>query len=133
MGAPAGRGRSGRSGSGRRRLAGALKCHPKLPFGCGSKPMVLFWGRCTTQFRPILVEIGMFTGGPIWILTHGHLAVAPRHESKWCLGSKPCTPGEHQNWWQMDAHPPQNGAIGYAVMPHGQMAPGVHSPTTKLG
>ena len=23
------------------------------------------------------------------------------------------TPGEHQNKWQMDVHPPQNGAIGY--------------------
>ena len=24
------------------------------------------------------------------------------------------TPGEHQNRWQMDVYPPQNGAIGYA-------------------
>ena len=24
------------------------------------------------------------------------------------------TPGEHQNSWQMDVHPPHNGAIGYA-------------------
>ena len=25
--------------------------NPQLPFGCGSKPMVPFWGRCTTHFR----------------------------------------------------------------------------------
>ena len=29
-------------------------------------------------------------------------------------GSKPCTPGEHPNRWQMDVHPPQNGAMGSA-------------------
>ena len=33
-------------------------------------------------------------------------------------GSKPCTPGEHQNRWQMDVHPPQNGAIGSAPWPY---------------
>ena len=33
--------------------------------------------------------------------------------------SKPCTPGEHQNRWQMDVHPPQNGVVGYAPWPHG--------------
>ena len=33
-------------------------------------------------------------------------------------GSKPCTPGEHQNRWQMDVHPPQYGAIGYAPWPN---------------
>ena len=33
-----------------------------------------FWDRCTTHFRTcILVGIGMFTGGTIWVLTHGHL------------------------------------------------------------
>ena len=32
-------------------------------------------------------------------------------------GSKPCTPGEHQNRWQMDVHPLQNGAIGSAPLP----------------
>ena len=39
-------------------------------------------------------------------------------------GSKPCTPGEHHNWWQMDVHPPQNGiAIGYAPWPHKRTKP----------
>ena len=34
-------------------------------------------------------------------------------------GSKPCTPGERQNRWQMEVHPPQNGiAIGYAPWPN---------------
>ena len=33
-------------------------------------------------------------------------------------GSKPCTPGEHPNRWQMDVHPPQNGAIGSAPWPY---------------
>ena len=32
-------------------------------------------------------------------------------------GSKPCTPGERQNRWQMDVHP-QNGAVGYATHGH---------------
>ena len=32
-------------------------------------------------------------------------------------GSKPCTPAEHENRWQMDVHPPQNGAIGDALWP----------------
>jgi hypothetical protein len=27
--------------------------------------------------------------------------------------SKPCTPGEHQNRWQMDVHPPKNGINRY--------------------
>ena len=29
----------------------------------------------------------------------------------------PCTPGEHQKRWQMDVHPPQNGAMGFAPWP----------------
>ena len=33
-------------------------------------------------------------------------------------GSKPCTPGEYRNGWQMDVHPPQNGAIGCAPLPN---------------
>ena len=31
-------------------------------------------GEFTTQFRTILVGIGMLTGGTIWILTHGQMA-----------------------------------------------------------
>jgi hypothetical protein len=27
--------------------------------------------------------------------------------------SKPCTPGEHQNSWKMDVHPPKNGINRY--------------------
>ena len=30
-------------------------------------------GEFTTDFRTILVRIGMFTGGTFWILTHGHI------------------------------------------------------------
>ena len=45
-----------------------------------SKPfwLIPFWlvGECTTHFRLYCVGIGMFTGGTIWILTHGHLAIA---------------------------------------------------------
>ena len=46
-------------------------------------------------------------------------------------GSKPCIPGEHQNRWQMDVHPPQNGAIGYAPWPnilHHLRNPGMRNP-----
>ena len=32
-------------------------------------------GRCT-HFRTHLVGIGMFTGGTIWILTHGHMGAS---------------------------------------------------------
>ena len=35
-------------------------------FGCGPKPMVPFWGRCTTYYRTYL-RYG--------ILTHGHLSI----------------------------------------------------------
>ena len=39
-------------------------------------------------------------------------------------GSKPCTPGEHQNRWPTDVHPSQNGiAIGYAPGPHEDRKP----------
>ena len=34
-------------------------------FGAGASPIL----------EPILVEIGMFTGGTSWILTHGHMWV----------------------------------------------------------
>ena len=37
-----------------------------------------FWARCTTHFRTYFTGIGMFTGGMIWILTHGHMAVAQK-------------------------------------------------------
>ena len=34
-----------------------------------------FWGRCTTHFRAYFSGwIGMFTGGAIWLLTHGHIS-----------------------------------------------------------
>ena len=36
---------------------------PPLPIGRGSKPMVPFWGRCTTHFRTYFCGwIGMFSG-----------------------------------------------------------------------
>ena len=36
-----------------------------------------FWGRCTTHFRTYFSGwIGMFTGGTIWILTHGRQSSA---------------------------------------------------------
>ena len=42
----------------------------------------------------------------------------PQRKSATWLWVKPCTPGEHQNRWQMDVHPPQNGATGYATHGH---------------
>ena len=38
-------------------------------------------------------------------------------------GSKPCTPDEHQNSWQMDVHPPLNGIYMYflEVLIHSHM------------
>ena len=39
--------------------------------------------------------------------------------SKWLRLKTQETPGEHQNRWQMDVHPPQYGAIGYAPWPSG--------------
>ena len=41
---------------------------------------ILIWGRCTTHFsRDFSGWIGMFTGGTIWILTHGYFA--PRRKT----------------------------------------------------
>ena len=40
-----------------------------LSNGCGSKPMA-----------PILVGIGMFTGGTIWILAHGQILLVLSRE-----------------------------------------------------
>ena len=37
--------------------------YPKGRWGCGSKPMVPFWGRCTAHFSLIQWSFGMFTGG----------------------------------------------------------------------
>ena len=33
------------------------------------------------------------------------------------VGQNP-VPGEHQHKWQMDLHPPENGALGYANHGH---------------
>ena len=42
--------------------------------GCGSKPMVPFWGRCTTHFRShFRWDWDVHWGRTIWILTHGHV------------------------------------------------------------
>ena len=38
---------------------------------CGSKPMVPFWLVGAPPIYSILAGIGMFTGGTIWIWTHG--------------------------------------------------------------
>ena len=47
----------------------------------GSKAMVPFWGRCTTHFRTYFSGIGRFTGGTIWILTHGQTAASVDEEA----------------------------------------------------
>ena len=49
------------------------------PWPHGSKPMLPFWGfRCTTRFGTYFIgEIGMFTGGTISVLTHGHVLFRP--------------------------------------------------------
>ena len=44
--------------------------------GHGSKPMVPVWDRCTAHFSLFyLLGIGMFTGGTIWIWTHGPMSM----------------------------------------------------------
>ena len=43
---------------------------------CGSKPMVPFGVGAPPILEPILVGTGMFTGGRIWILTHGHIRLS---------------------------------------------------------
>ena len=47
--------------------------------------------------EPILVKIGMLTGGTIWILTHGHVAVGQKwapelNPGKWKLWTNTCGP-----------------------------------------
>ena len=46
-----------------------------LRCGCGSKPMVPFWGRCTTHFRTYFSGDWNVHWG-YGILTHGHMAPA---------------------------------------------------------
>ena len=43
------------------------------PYGCGGQNRfgIPFW--LGFGAPPILVEIGMLSGGAIWILTHGHI------------------------------------------------------------
>ena len=55
-------------------------------YGCGSKPMVPFWGRCTTH----LVYFGVYVS-PDWdghegygILTHGHLLLFHHSQGQRC-------------------------------------------------
>ena len=55
----------------------ALSMRPRTssnPFCHGSKPMVPFWDGAPPILEPILVGIGIFTGGTIWVVTHGHFA-----------------------------------------------------------
>ena len=53
-------------------------------------------GECTKPIlEPILVEIGMFTGGTIWILTYGHMGLSqnrtpqPSHQQTWVCAQTP--------------------------------------------
>ena len=55
--------------------------HPsgKCTSGCGSKPIMgsHFGVGAPPILEPILAGIGMFTGGTIWILTHGQVSQGP--------------------------------------------------------
>ena len=51
------------------------------PHGCGGQTvLVSFWlvGEFTTHFRFLFVGTGMFTGGTIWILSHGHMVLVSK-------------------------------------------------------
>ena len=49
-----------------------------------------FWARCTTHFRTYFSGwSGMFTGGTIWVLTHGHILKHPLFEQPPFLGPHP--------------------------------------------
>ena len=75
--------------------------------GCGSNPMVPFWGRCTTYFRTYFSGwIGIFTGGTIWLLTHGH--VRGRCSSAWPADPESSSPRRRRSWcarWSQDRMP----------------------------
>ena len=65
----------------------AIRCHEpqSVHQAIWSKPFWLIpcWlglVNSPPSLEPILVEIGMFTGGTIWVLTHGHLAKYQRQE-----------------------------------------------------
>ena len=50
--------------------------HTRAQRGCGSKPMVPLWGRCTTHFRTYFRgdwDVHWGYGSTIWILPHGHV------------------------------------------------------------
>ena len=67
-------------------LAMAVGQNQWYHFGVGAPPIL----------EPILVGIGMFTGGTIWILTHGQIGLEPtaghclRHASLLPLGQRLC-------------------------------------------
>ena len=62
----------------------------------GSKPMVPFSDRCTTHLRAYFSGwIGMFTGGTIRLLTHGHICGGPRPISAWERHFPSCIQVEH--------------------------------------
>ena len=70
------------------------------PSGVGSLPTLFKWTAANRQMYQASREKNGVVGQP-------------------GCGSKPCTLGEHQNRWQMDVHPPQNGiAIGCAPWPY---------------
>ena len=50
-------------------------------------------------------------------IAHVAMNFALGKHGKW-LWVKTLYPGEHQNRWQMDVHPPKNGAIAYAPWPN---------------
>ena len=56
-----------------------IRIHQKRKWLWVKTVLVPFWGfRCTTHVRTYFSGwIGTFTGGTIWLLTHGHMAVAP--------------------------------------------------------
>ena len=72
-----------------------------------------------------MLVILFFCGYPILCGFEGIPTLETRHcwespENKthpYGCGSKLRTPGEHQNRWHMDVHPPQSRATGYAPWP----------------
>ena len=53
----------------------------------------------------------------LWAMFHGYVTNNQRVLT-YVDGSKPCTPGEHQNSWEMDVHPTKNVSIGIDPSPY---------------
>ena len=75
--------------------------------------MVVFWVVC--WWNPMRPPWGLRKIEQVSVIKHGFSGKSVIYI--YGSVSKPCTPGEHQNSWYMDVHPPKNGINRYWSIP----------------